>query len=99
MEDFDKIEELIEIAEKNNISLAQVVINREIDLTEKSEEEVRDKMRYSLQVMRESIEKGLNEDVKSMSGLTGGDAKKLKRREKREKALQVIYFLEFLLIH
>jgi L-serine dehydratase len=74
MEDFDKIEELIEIAEKNNISLAQVVINREIDLTEKSEEEVRDKMRYSLQVMRESIEKGLNEDVKSMSGLTGGDA-------------------------
>ena len=85
MEDFHKIEELIEIAEKNDISLAQVVINREIDLTEKSEKEVRDKMRYSLQVMRESIDKGLKEDVKSMSGLTGGDAKKIEKARKEGK--------------
>src|SRR6056297_271614 len=87
MEDFHKIEELIEIAEKNEITLAQVVINREKDLTEKTEAEVRDKMRYSLQVMRESIEKGLNEDVKSMSGLTGGDAKKVEKARKEGKSI------------
>ena len=87
MEDFNKIEELIEIAEKNEITLAQVVINREKDLTEKTEAEVREKMRYSLQVMRESIEKGLNEDVKSMSGLTGGDAKKVEKARKEGKSI------------
>ena len=87
MEDFHKIEELIEIAEKNEITLAQVVINREKDLTEKTEAEVRDQMRYSLQVMRESIEKGLNEDVKSMSGLTGGDAKKVEKARKEGKSI------------
>jgi L-serine dehydratase len=87
MEDFHKIEELIEIAENNDISLAQVVINREKDLTEKSEKEVKDKMGYSLKVMRESIEKGLNEDVKSMSGLTGGDAKKVENARKEGKSI------------
>ncbi|MGM0499486.1 MAG: L-serine ammonia-lyase, iron-sulfur-dependent, subunit alpha [Bacillota bacterium] len=87
MEDFDKIEELIEIAENNDITLAQVVINREKDLTEKTEAEVRDTMRHSLQVMRESIEKGLNEDIKSMSGLTGGDAKKVEKARKEGKSI------------
>lgn len=83
MEDFHKIEELIEIAEKNKISLAQVVINREVKLTEKTEAEVRKEMQKTLEVMRESIAKGLNEDLKSMSGLTGGDAKKIEKARKK----------------
>lgn len=87
MENFNTIEELIKIAEKNNISLAQVVINREKDLSEKTESEVRANMKKTLQVMRESIEKGLTEDLKSMSGLTGGDAKKVEKARKDGKAI------------
>lgn len=85
MGDFNKIEEIIEIAENNNITLAQVIINREKKITEKTEAEIRNKMLYSLQVMRESIEKGLNEDISSMSGLTGGDAKKVEKARLEDK--------------
>ena len=87
MEDFNTIEELISIAEKNDISLAEVVINREKELTEKSEAEIRNNMKNTLQVMRESIEKGLKDDIKSMSGLTGGDAKKVEKARKEGKSI------------
>lgn len=87
MENFNTIEELIKIAEKNNISLAQVVINREKDLSEKTESEVRANMKKTLQVMRKSIKKGLTKDLKSMSGLTGGDAKKVEKARKDGKAI------------
>ncbi|MGM0549360.1 MAG: L-serine ammonia-lyase, iron-sulfur-dependent, subunit alpha [Bacillota bacterium] len=87
MEDFKTIAELIAIAEKNSISLAQVVINREKALTDKSEKEIRNKMAESLKVMRQSIKKGLTEDISSMSGLTGGDAQKVEKARKAGKSI------------
>lgn len=87
MEDFNTIEELILAAEKNNISMAQVVIDREKLLSEKTEAEIRENMKKSLQVMRESIEKGLKSDIKSMSGLTGGDASKVEKARKEGKTI------------
>lgn len=87
MENFDTVAELIEIAEKNNISLAQVVINKEKEINEKTEEEVREQMRKTLQVMKESSQKGLEEDIKSMSGLTGGDAKLVENARKEGKTV------------
>ncbi|MFP4020797.1 MAG: L-serine ammonia-lyase, iron-sulfur-dependent, subunit alpha, partial [Halanaerobium sp.] len=75
MDNFDTIKELIEIAEKKEITLAQVVIEREIEITELTEKEVRQKMKETLEVMRDSVEPALKQDIKSMSGLTGGDAK------------------------
>lgn len=87
MEDFKTIAELIAIAEKNNISLAQVVINREKALTEKSEDQIRTQMAESLKVMRQSIEKGLTEEINSMSGLTGGDAQKVEKARKEGKTI------------
>ena len=87
MEDFDTIEELIAIAEKNKISIAQVVINREKHLSEKKESEIREIMKNNLQIMRQSIKKGLEEDIKSMSGLTGGDAKKVEKARKEGRTI------------
>ena len=87
MENFNTIKELIEIAEKKEISLAQVVIDREIAITDLSEEEVRKKMKETLEVMRESVKPALNQDIKSMSGLTGGDAKLVDQARKEGKSL------------
>lgn len=87
MEYFKTIAELIAIAEKNSSSLAQVVINREKALTDKSEKEIRNKMAESLKVMRQSIKKGLTEDISSMSGLTGGDAQKVEKARKAGKSI------------
>ncbi|GAB6137955.1 L-serine ammonia-lyase, iron-sulfur-dependent, subunit alpha [Halanaerobaculum tunisiense] len=75
MYDFNTISELINLANENEISIAEVVINREQQLTEKSRVEIKKKMEKNLEVMRNAIKKGLTEDVTSMSGLTGGDAK------------------------
>ncbi|PTW02812.1 L-serine dehydratase [Halanaerobium saccharolyticum] len=87
MENFNTVKELIEIAEKKEISLAQVVIDREIKITELSEAEVREKMKETLEVMRESVKPALNQDIKSMSGLTGGDAKLVDQARKEGKSL------------
>lgn len=87
MENFNTVKELIEIAEKKEISLAQGVIDREIKITELSEAEVREKMKETLEVMRESVKPALNQDIKSMSGLTGGDAKLVDQARKEGKSL------------
>ncbi|MEC9489507.1 MAG: L-serine ammonia-lyase, iron-sulfur-dependent, subunit alpha [Halanaerobiales bacterium] len=87
MENFDTAAELIDIAEENNISIAQVVINREISLKEKTEAEVRKKMRYNLKVMRESIREGLESEIRSMSGMTGGAAKKVESAGKNGRSI------------
>jgi L-serine dehydratase len=87
VENFNTVKELIEIAEKKEISLAQVVIDREIEITELSEAEVREKMKETLEVMRESVKPALNQDIKSMSGLTGGDAKLVDQARKEGKSL------------
>jgi L-serine dehydratase len=87
VENFNTVKELIEIAEKKEISLAQVVIDREIKITELSEAEVREKMKETLEVMRESVKPALNQDIKSMSGLTGGDAKLVDQARKEGKSL------------
>jgi L-serine dehydratase len=87
MDNFDTIKELIEIAEKKEISMAQVVIEREIGITELTEKEVREKMKETLKVMRDSVKPALNQDIKSMSGLTGGDAKLIDQAREKGKSL------------
>lgn len=87
MDNFNTIKELIEIAEKKGISLAQVVIEREIEITDLTEKEVRQKMKETLEVMRDSVKPALEQDIKSMSGLTGGDAKLVDQARKEGKSL------------
>ncbi|MFN2340566.1 MAG: L-serine ammonia-lyase, iron-sulfur-dependent, subunit alpha [Halanaerobium sp.] len=87
MENFDTIEELIKIAENKEISLAQVVIEREVEISEISEAEVRKTMQETLKVMRDSVKPALTKDIKSMSGLTGGDAKLIDQARKEGKSL------------
>ncbi|GAB6098567.1 L-serine ammonia-lyase, iron-sulfur-dependent, subunit alpha [Halanaerocella petrolearia] len=75
MYNFKTITELISIVTEEEISIAEVVIRREKELTDISQTEIKDGMKKNLDVMKSAITKGLNEDVSSMSGLTGGDAK------------------------
>ncbi|WP_408956350.1 L-serine ammonia-lyase, iron-sulfur-dependent, subunit alpha [Natroniella sp. ANB-PHB2] len=73
---FKTIAELTELADKKKISIPEVVILREKELSEKSEVEIRKCMKQNLKVMREAIKAGLeSEGLTSMSGLAGGDAK------------------------
>lgn len=69
--------ELLEKCKELNMTIHELCVEREAELTGISKEEVRDKMRVSLNIMKEAVEKAVQEDIKSMGGLIGGEAKKL----------------------
>ncbi|MCZ0755349.1 L-serine ammonia-lyase, iron-sulfur-dependent, subunit alpha [Anoxybacillus sp. J5B_2022] len=70
---FRNVAELVELAESQQIKIAEVMIRQEIEVTGKSREEIFAQMDKNLQVMEQAVMKGLA-GVSSHSGLTGGDA-------------------------
>ncbi len=70
---FRTVAELVEIAEKENIFISEVMIRQEMDVKEKTREQVMAEMEKNLEVMEKAIEESLK-GVQSVTGLTGGDA-------------------------
>ena len=70
---FRNVAELIEIAESTNKKISQIMIEQEMEFTGKSRETIISQMDRNLEVMEQAVERGL-QGVKSVSGLTGGDA-------------------------
>ena len=77
MINFNNIEELIVLAEDAGTPLHEIVIKREMQDSQKTRAEIMLSMQTNWQVMQASIERGIKNTEKSLSGLTGGDAKKL----------------------
>ena len=65
-------------AESRGLSLSQVALQREAEDQGRSIEEIRSSLRRALEIMRGAIGDGLVGDMRSSSGLVGGDAAKLK---------------------
>lgn len=84
---FRNVRELVELANAKNILISEVMILQEMDVTERSREEIYEQMEKNLDVMENAIERGANEDVRSHSGLTGGDARLLQDYIKSGKAI------------
>lgn len=76
---FDTLKEIIDFANKSNKTISEVTLTQSATDMEISEEEVYNIMYNNLQVMKEAIENGLQEGLKSISGLTGGMAYKMKK--------------------
>ncbi|WP_226645735.1 L-serine ammonia-lyase, iron-sulfur-dependent, subunit alpha [Mesobacillus subterraneus] len=70
---FRNVAELVELAEKNNVKIAEIMIRQEIEVSGRSREDIIAQMDNNLQVMERAVERGLA-GVKSQTGLTGGDA-------------------------
>lgn len=83
---FRNVAELIELAESNEVKIAEIMIRQEIEVTGLSREEIIAKMDRNLTVMEQAVERGLK-GVTSVSGLTGGDAVLLQNYMKSGKAL------------
>ncbi|WP_432663841.1 L-serine ammonia-lyase, iron-sulfur-dependent, subunit alpha [Wukongibacter baidiensis] len=81
---FNSGETLVEICKKQDKKMWEVMLLREVENSEKTEEEIFDLMMDNLQVMKRAVKKGLEEDIKSVSGLVGGDAKLLKSRYEKK---------------
>lgn len=74
---YDSLAELVAAAEVENMTLSAYVLKDQAAIAEKTEEELFKKMEQTLQVMKESVEDGLDPVKRSASGLTGGDAFKM----------------------
>ena len=75
---FRTVAELVELAESKGMPISEIMIQKEMDTFNKSRQEVFEQMAGNLDVMEKAVRKGLNEQMKSHSGLTGGDAMKIR---------------------
>ena len=74
---FTSGKELLEMCNEYNMSIHEICLEREVELSGLSKEEIRSKMQHSLNIMKSATEKAVEEDIKSVGGLIGGEAKKL----------------------
>ncbi|AYE34860.1 L-serine ammonia-lyase, iron-sulfur-dependent, subunit alpha [Clostridium septicum] len=80
-------EELLEICNNENINLSEYAIRFEMENNELSRDEVYEKMRKNLEVMKVGAMEGREKAVYSVSGLIGGDAYKLQKYLESGKSL------------
>lgn len=80
-------EDLLNYCTSKNISLSEFAIEKEMKDKEISRQEVIEKMRKNLEVMKDAAGKGRKKEIYSVSGLIGGDAYKLQKYEKSKKSL------------
>lgn len=74
---FNKGSELLNLCKAQNKRIWEIVMEKEIDKAQVSYEELMDNMDSVLDTMTNSANAALDKEVISISGLTGGDAKKL----------------------
>lgn len=81
------IAELVEQATAQGERISQIVLRDQAEQMDTEPQVLFRKMRENYHVMQESIQKGADPDIKSTSGLTGGDAWKLYSVYEKKKSL------------
>ncbi len=74
---FNNMAELIAMAEEKQVPIHEIVIAREMHVSQQPREKIWAAMAENWSVMQASIERGIENEEKSLSGLTGGDAKRI----------------------
>jgi len=76
---YHSLQEIVEMAENRGMKLSELVLMEQANVLECSQQEVLERMREQYKVMKQAELKGQKKNVKSTSGLTGGDAYKIKK--------------------
>lgn len=85
---FKSIDELVTTATNQSLPLSEVIINQEILTSGKSREQIFQRMRNNLATMKAAVERGTSgQDVHSATGLTGGQAVKVKEYRQTHRTL------------
>ena len=87
MVDFKNAEELLALCSRNGQRISEVMKRRECDLGEVSMEQVCSRMQGVWEIMRQSALTPLHMPVKSVGGLIGGEAGKLKKHQSSGKSI------------
>lgn len=67
---FRNVKELIQLTKEKNVSISEIMIAQEIEVSGRTREEIFEQMEANLTVMEDAVQKGV-EGVVSHSGLTG----------------------------
>ena len=78
MSDFHSVSALCAAAQERGVPISQIVLEDQAHHMEVPAEELYSQMRENLQVMRQAVQAGMDPELRSTSGLTGGDAAKMK---------------------
>lgn len=84
---FNKAEELLQLCNDNNKKISEIVIEKELMDSDILYDELIERMRETLDVMKNSATSALNKEVISVSGITGGDSKKVEEYKNSGKTL------------
>ena len=79
--DFRNGRELLELCDKSNQKISEIMKEREISQTESTLDEINYKMSKALEIMKESAKTPLTTLIKSMGGLIGGESAKLHKMQ------------------
>lgn len=75
---FSSLHAAIAVAESQGASLARVALEAESRDQGRAVEDIRSALRRALDIMRGAVDRGMHGDLRSASGLVGGDAAKLR---------------------
>ena len=84
---YDSMAELVAEAESRKIKISQLVLADQAEALETPPLELFEKMELDFSVMVESVKAGEQENLRSMSGLTGGEGYKMKAYVQRQGGL------------
>jgi L-serine dehydratase len=79
--------ELINLCRSHKKNMGQIMILREMEITGRTMEAVRREMNEKLGIMRKAAKQGLENEMKSVGGLIGGEARKLNAWNKKDKSI------------
>lgn len=76
--DFTNAKELLKICSKKNVPISEAMIQREMQLGEVRRESIIERIDEALRVMNVAIDRAVSDPVRSMGGLLGGEAHKMR---------------------
>ena len=77
MVSFHTVGELVRLAEEKDVPIHEIVIAHEMHDAQRTRQALLNEMKKNWEVMQAAIERGIENEEHSVSGLTGGDAEKL----------------------
>ncbi|MFZ5969824.1 MAG: L-serine ammonia-lyase, iron-sulfur-dependent, subunit alpha [Bacillota bacterium] len=79
--------DLLKLTSEKNARISDVVIEKECIYSDSTKEAVRKRMKNNLDVMKASAQHAIDNEVKSVGGIIGGDAKKMEAYRKTGKTV------------
>lgn len=80
--DFNSAEGLLRLCRENDVPISDVMLNREMQLSETRKRALIERIDENLRIMNIAVDRPISEPIKSMGGLIGGEAARLSQLDK-----------------